>query len=63
MHLSSLTVQLSDALAFATAMPPQPPPLPDGITHLRLAHQFSRRVLLGTAEGWTEHRPYDDDIG
>jgi hypothetical protein len=62
LHPSALTDQLSDALASGTAMPPHPPTLPDGITHLWLAPYFSRRVLLGTAERWTEHHPYDDGI-
>jgi hypothetical protein len=29
------------------------------VTHLWLAHHFSRRVLLGAAGGWSEHYPYD----
>lgn len=45
-------------LAFTDELPPQQPPLPAGITHLWLAPTFSYRVLLGTATGWTQARPY-----
>ncbi len=58
-HLTGLPDQLSDALIAGTNLPPEPPPLPDGLTHLWLAHHFGERVLLGTVQGWTEHRPYD----
>jgi hypothetical protein len=58
-HESALTFELSDALATGRTMPLEPPPLPHGVTHLWLAHHFSRRVLLGAAGGWSEHYPYD----
>jgi hypothetical protein len=58
-HLTGLPDQLSDALMTGTTMPPEPPPLPEGLTHLWLAHHFGQRLLLGTAEGWTEHHPYN----
>jgi hypothetical protein len=58
-HESALTFELSDTLATGRTMPLEPPPLPHGVTHLWLAHHFSRRVFLGAPGGWSEHYPYD----
>ncbi|GGM15749.1 hypothetical protein GCM10011594_39750 [Nakamurella endophytica] len=42
------------------ALPPEPPPLPPAITHLWLAPELARRVLLWTPHGWQNHYPYDN---
>jgi hypothetical protein len=59
-HLTAFPFAIIDALIVGTSLPPTPPPLPSGLTHLWLAPSFGRRVLLGTAEGWSQHYPYDD---
>jgi hypothetical protein len=58
-HLTGLPDHLGDAVMRADAVPPEPPPLPEGVTHLWLAHHVGERVLVGTADGWTDHHPYD----
>jgi hypothetical protein len=46
-------------LAFGDDLPPLPPPLPRGVTHLWLAPTFSFRGAAGQRTGWTQSRPYD----
>lgn len=60
-HLTAFPFPIIDALIVGTSLPPTPPPLPPSLTHLWLAPSFGRRVLLGTAEGWAQHYPYDED--
>jgi hypothetical protein len=57
-HLTGLGDQIGDALLMGTTLPPETPPLPEKVTHLWLAHHFGERVLLGTADGWSERHPY-----
>ncbi len=49
-----------DGLAFGSSLPPDPPPLPDPITHLWIAPRPGRRVLYWSPAGWTQHHPYDE---
>ncbi len=62
LHDTALPENVAIALQFdSKALPPDPPPVPDFITHLWLAPRFARRVLLwirGT--GWQEFYPYDN---
>jgi hypothetical protein len=61
LHESALPFSISSGLMFGDALPPEPPPVPDYVTHLWLAPAFSRRVLLWSQEaGWQNGRPYDD---
>jgi hypothetical protein len=46
LHASALPFSISSELVFEDTLPPEPPPLPDSITHLWLAPESSRRVLL-----------------
>lgn len=57
--LSGLPFSDMYGLSWSSVMPLAPPPLPAGLTHLWLAPRFSRRVLLWSPFGWTEHDPYD----
>lgn len=59
-HHSDLCFEVTSALMFGTAVPSGPAWLPNGISHLWLAPAFSRRVLLGTASGWSQAFPYDN---
>jgi hypothetical protein len=53
LHDSALPFSISSELVFEDALPPDPPPLPDSVTHLWLAPAGSRRVLLWSqAVGW-----------
>ena len=56
---SPLPFEVTEALATGEVLPPEAAPLPTGITHLWLAHGYSRRVLLWQEAGWSEHHPYD----
>ncbi|MGX1976899.1 hypothetical protein [Streptomyces kronopolitis] len=58
-HYSALPFEVADALMVGTVLPTDPPPLPPEVTHLWLAPQFSRRVLLWAPGGWQQHFPYD----
>jgi hypothetical protein len=47
-------------LQFDDPLPLEPPPVPDYITHLWLAPDSSRRVLIWTqSDGWRNFFPYD----
>jgi hypothetical protein len=59
LHRTALPFPVTYGLIVGTVLPPAPPPLPQGLTHLWLAPQFGKRVLLGTADGWTQHQPYE----
>ncbi|GAB2675773.1 hypothetical protein GCM10027088_63720 [Nocardia goodfellowii] len=59
-HLSALPFSVVDGLMTSESVPPDPPPLPEEITHLWLAPPFSRRVLLWDGFTWTNHLPYDN---
>jgi hypothetical protein len=53
LHASALPFSISSELVFEDTLPPEPPPLPDSVTHLWLAPEGSRRVLLWSrAAGW-----------
>ncbi|MFJ8730341.1 hypothetical protein [Streptomyces bauhiniae] len=58
LHFTALSFNVACGLMDGTTLPPEPPPLPTKVTHLWIAHQFSRRVLLWTPEGWQQHYPY-----
>jgi hypothetical protein len=53
LHDSALPFSVSSELVFEDTLPPDPPPLPESVTHLWLAPEGSRRVLLwSNPEGW-----------
>jgi hypothetical protein len=53
LHDSALPFSVSTELVFEDTLPPEAPPVPDSVTHLWLAPEGSRRVLLWSgAEGW-----------
>lgn len=54
-HWSALPFPVSCGLMFGT----QPPPLPQPVSHLWLDPQYSRRLLLWSPAGWSEHDPYN----
>ena len=51
-----LPFSLYDALLFGQRLPAGVPALPEDLTHLWLAPQHCRRVLIGTPHGWSETR-------
>lgn len=56
LHDSALPFGVSSELVFEDTLPPDPPPLPDSVTHLWLAPAGSRRVLLwNSADGWQNY--------
>jgi hypothetical protein len=59
-HQTALRFEVTSALMFGTTVPLGPAWLPAGISHLWLAPEFSNRVLLATASGWTQKHPYDN---
>jgi hypothetical protein len=59
LHRTALPFPIAYGLIVGAALPSAPPPLPWELTHLWLAPQFGKRVLLGTADGWSQHQPYD----
>lgn len=59
-HQTDLRFEVASALMFGTTVPEGPAWLPAGISHLWLAPQFSRRVLVGTSSGWVQAYPYDN---
>ena len=58
LHSSALQFDVIYGLMNGTACPTSPPPLV-GISHLWLAPQYSDRVLVWSAAGWTQHFPYN----
>lgn len=53
LHSSALQFSVSSELVFEDTLPPDPPPLPDSVTHLWLAPEGSPRVLLWSRDaGW-----------
>ncbi len=53
LHDSALPFGISTELVFEDTLPPEPPPVPDSVTHLWLAPAGSRRVLLWSRDaGW-----------
>jgi hypothetical protein len=53
LHDSALPFSVSTELVFEDTLPPEPPPVPDSVTHLWLKPAGSKRVLLWSrAEGW-----------
>lgn len=58
-HYSGLPT-VYDGLAFDSTLPPSTPINMRGLTHLWLAPQFSRRVLLWDGSNWTAHQPFND---
>lgn len=59
LHASALPFRISSVLMFDGALPSEPPPVPAHITHLWLAPEYSRRVLLWSQpEGWRNFLPY-----
>jgi hypothetical protein len=59
-HWTGLPFAVSYGLMFGTVEPPEPPPLTNQVTHLWLAPQYARRVLLWSRAGWSSHYPYDN---
>jgi hypothetical protein len=59
LHTSALPFRISSVLMFDDALPSDSPPVPRHITHLWLAPEYSRRVLLWSQpEGWRNFLPY-----
>ena len=58
-HWTALPYPVADGLWIGDVTPPHPPPLPAAVTHLWLAPQLGRRVLLWAPTGWQQHDPYD----
>jgi hypothetical protein len=54
---------LFGALGFGDRLPAGVPGLPDGLTHLWLAPEYCRRVLIGTSGGWAETRDIRPSLG
>lgn len=61
-HRSALPFAVADGLWTGTTVPPEPPPLPAGVSHLWLMPQLGRRVLLWAPTGWQQHRPWDEPL-
>jgi hypothetical protein len=59
-HQTALRFEVTSALMFGTTVPAGPAWLPTGISHLWLAPEFSKRVLVGTSTGWVQTYPYDN---
>lgn len=61
LHDSALPFGIASELMFGEeSLPPEPPPVPDYITHVWLAPAFSRRVLLWSrGKGWESFSPYE----
>ncbi len=56
LHDSALPVSVSSELMFKETLPPDPPVVPDSVTHLWLAPAGSPRVLLWSrADGWRSY--------
>jgi hypothetical protein len=60
LHGTALPFSIFSVLQFDDPLSPEPPPVPDYITHLWLAPDSSRRVLSWTqSDGWRNFFPYD----
>lgn len=59
-HRGALPFAVADGLWTGTTVPPEPPPLPERVTHLWLIPELGGRVLLWTPAGWQQHRPYGE---
>lgn len=60
LHGTALPFSIFSVLQFDKPLPPEPPPVPDYITHLWLTPDSSRRVLIWSrADGWRNFFPYD----
>ncbi|HKI42979.1 MAG TPA: hypothetical protein VKA66_21975 [Mycobacterium sp.] len=60
LHGTALPFSIFTVLQFDDPLPPEPPPIPDYITHLWLAPDSSKRVLIWTQpDGWRNFFPYD----
>ncbi|WJD97680.1 hypothetical protein [Streptomyces antimycoticus] len=59
-HRTALPFAIYDALCAGCYLPLDAAPLPPGVTHLWLAPDYGRRVLLWTPGGWQQHYPYDN---
>lgn len=55
-HRSALPFAVAHGLWTGTTLPLDPPPLPDGVTHLWLMPEFGARILLWAPDNWTQHR-------
>jgi hypothetical protein len=56
LHDSAFPFSVFSELMFKETLPPDPPVIPDSVTHLWLAPAGSRRVLLWTRDaGWQNH--------
>ncbi|BDT92484.1 hypothetical protein IFM12275_24600 [Nocardia sputorum] len=60
LHWTALPFDVAHNLSQTDDLPPpEPPPIPEAISHLWLAPDLSRRVLLWGPDGWSSHKPYD----
>lgn len=59
-HQTALRFEVTSALMFGTTVPEGPALLPTGVSHLWLAPEFSKRVVVGTSTGWVQAYPYDN---
>lgn len=64
-HLSVWPFDVADAFQWSTSLPSDPPPLPEGITHLWLAPQAEQHVLWWAPDEWRRSpmrcEPTDED--
>ncbi|WP_460662316.1 hypothetical protein [Kribbella swartbergensis] len=58
-HEQSLPFAVFYGLAFGSELPPDPLPVPDGISALWLAPAYSSRLLLWRSGEWCQVEPYD----
>ncbi|MGW4067204.1 hypothetical protein [Nocardia grenadensis] len=59
LHWTALPFDVAHNLGQTEDLPPEPPPVPETVSHLWLAPDLSRRVLLWGPDGWSSHKPYD----
>jgi hypothetical protein len=59
LHGTALPFSIFTVLQFDDPLPPEPPPIPDYVTHLWLAPDASKRVLIWSRpDGWRNFYPY-----